>query len=56
MENKRIDRINELCKKDKVEGLTEIEKEEQKRLRQEYINCFKNNLKSQLDCIEIVDK
>lgn len=55
MDNKRIDRINELCKKDKEEGLTDIEKEEQNKLRKEYINSFKKNLKSQLDCIEFIE-
>ena len=55
MDNKRIDRINELCKKDKEEGLTEIEKEEQNKLRKEYIDSFKKNLKSQLDCIEFIE-
>lgn len=54
--NKRIDRINELSKKEKAEGLTDIEKQEQGKLRKEYINLFKKNLKAQLDCIEIVDK
>lgn len=54
--NKRIDRINELSKKEKSEGLTDIEKQEQGKLREEYIKLFKKNLKAQLDCIEIVDK
>ena len=53
----QIDRINELAKKSKTsEGLTEKEKEEQKKLRKEYIEAFKANLKSQLDNIEFVDK
>ena len=38
MERKKIDRINELAKKSKEEGLTPEEKEEQAALRQEYIN------------------
>ena len=55
MDDKRLERINELCKKDKEEGLTSLEKQEQAKLRKEYIGLFKKNLKSQLDCIEIVD-
>lgn len=55
MDNKKIERINELCKKAKEEGLTDIEKEEQDKLRKEYINSFKKNLKSQLDCIEFTE-
>ena len=51
-----ISRINELARKSKTaEGLTEKEKAEQQRLRQEYIKAFRRNLKSQLDNIEIVD-
>ena len=53
----QIDRINELARKSKTaEGLTAEEKEEQQRLRKEYIAAFRANLKSQLDNIEVVDK
>jgi len=50
-----IDRINELAKKKKTEGLTDEEAAEQKALYKEYIAAFRANLKSQLDNIEIVD-
>ena len=50
-----IDRINELARKKKAEGLTEEEAAEQKVLYREYIDAFKANLKAQLDMIEIVD-
>ena len=50
-----IDRINELSRKSKKEGLTPEEAEEQAVLRRAYIDAFKANLKSQLDNIEIVD-
>lgn len=43
-----IGRINELARKAKTEGLTEEEKEEQKRLRREYIDSVVGNLRSQL--------
>ena len=36
MEKKKIDRINELARKSKTEGLTEAEKAEQTQLRNEY--------------------
>jgi len=53
----KIDRINELAHKAKTpEGLTEAEKAEQQKLRKEYIEAFKANLKSQLDNIEFVEK
>lgn len=51
----KIDRINELSRKSKIEQLTEAEKSEQSRLRAEYIQAFRKNLKNQLDNIEIVD-
>lgn len=57
MEQKKIERINELAKKSKTsEGLTEQEKAEQKILRQEYINSYKANLISQLENTYIVDE
>lgn len=55
MDKEKIERINYLAKKCKQEGLTEEEKSEQDCLRKEYIRCFRNNFKKQLDCIEIVD-
>ncbi len=51
-----LDRINELYKKQVEVGLTEEEKVEQTKLRKEYIKAFRNNLKSQLDSIVIVDE
>ena len=53
MEKSKIDRINELAKK---ETLTDEEKEEQKKLRQEYIDEYKNNLRAQLDNTYIMDE
>lgn len=49
MDSKKIDRINELAKKQKTEGLTEEEKDEQAVLRREYIDSFKASLVSQLE-------
>ena len=48
-----IKRINELYHKSQAEGLTEEEKEEQKNLRQKYIDSIKNNLKGQLESLSI---
>ncbi len=56
MEQKKIDRINELARKQKTEGLTEEEKAEQFTLRREYIESFKRSLTSQLDNMYIVDE
>lgn len=51
--DERIKRINELYHKSQQEGLTEEEKEEQAKLRKEYVDSVRNNLKSQLDNIVI---
>lgn len=56
MERKKIDRISELAKKSRTDGLTPEEKKEQQQLRQEYIEAIRNNFKSTLDNIEIIDK
>ncbi|MDE7266479.1 MAG: DUF896 domain-containing protein [Lachnospiraceae bacterium] len=49
----RIKRINELYHKSQAEGLTEAEKQEQAKLRAEYVANVKANLKSQLDNVSI---
>lgn len=51
--DERILRINELYHKSQAEGLTEEEKEEQKKLRQEYVLSIRGSLKAQLDNIDI---
>ena len=49
MEQKKIDRINELAHKKKTVGLTEAELAEQKALREEYLSEFRASFKAQLD-------
>lgn len=56
MDKNKLNRINELSRKSKTVGLTPAEKEEQQILRKEYINEFRNSLKSTLDTIVIVDE
>ena len=56
MDKSRIDRINELYRKSKAEGLSEVEKMGQQILRKEYIDAIKRNLTSQLDNISIQEK
>ena len=53
MDAKKIERINQLARKSKQEGLTPLEKEEQKKLWAEYIASVRMNLKAQLDNIDI---
>lgn len=55
MTQEKINRINELSRKQKSEGLTEEEKQEQYILRREYIESFKASLVSQLENTYIVE-
>lgn len=55
MTQEKIDRINELARKQKSVGLTEEEKQEQYVLRREYIESFKRSLVSQLENTYIVE-
>lgn len=53
MEQSKIDRINELYRKSKAEGLTEAEKKEQALLRKQFVADVKKNLTAQLNNIDI---
>ncbi len=53
MNQEKINRINELYRKSKAEGLTEEEKKEQALLREEYISSVRANLRGQLNNISI---
>lgn len=52
----QINRINELARKSKAEGLTEEEKAEQAVLRRAYIDAVKASLTSNLDHTYVVDE
>ena len=54
--DEKIQRINELARRSKPEGLTEEEKKEQQLLRKEFLASVRMNLKSQLDNIDILNK
>ena len=54
--DEKIQRINELARRSKAEGLTEEEKKEQQLLRKEFLASVRMNLKSQLDNIDILNK
>ena len=57
MEQKQIDRINELARKAKTpEGLTEWEEMERAALRREYIDSVLGSLRGQLDTTYLVDE
>lgn len=52
----QIDRINQLARKSKAEGLTAAEKEEQAKLRRIYIDAVKASLVGQLEHTYLVDE
>jgi uncharacterized protein YnzC (UPF0291/DUF896 family) len=56
MEQKKIDRINELARKSKAEGLTDEERVEQAQLRSEYIAAYRASLVAALENTYIVDE
>lgn len=56
MDELQIQRINELARKSKAEGLTTAEKEEQATLRREYIEAVRMNLRGQLNNIDVKEK
>ncbi len=55
MESTRIERINELYHKAQKEGLTEEEKQEQERLRKEYVAAVRRNLRGTLEQVSFVN-
>ena len=55
MDQKKIDRINELARKAKEQELTPEEAEERAQLRAEYVAAFKRNLVASLESIRVVD-
>ena len=56
MDQKKIERINELARKKKAGGLTEAEAAEQAALRKEYLDGYRENLKAMLDSIVVEEK
>ena len=53
MEHRKIERINELTRKQKTTGLTASEVEEQAALRKEYLDEWKENMRKVLDGVVI---
>ena len=56
MEKIKIDRINELARKSKIEELSEEEKLEQTMLREEFLAEIRADVRASLESIEIVDE
>lgn len=55
LSKEKINRINQLARASKTRQLTEAEKLEQVKLREEYIRAFRKSFRKQLENIEIVD-
>ena len=53
-DQKKLDRINELAKKNKAEGLSKEELAEREVLRKEYLEHFRSHFKSRLENIKVV--
>ena len=51
MEKEQIARINELARKSRTSGLTPEEKDEQQRLRTQYLREFRQNMEDTLRCV-----
>lgn len=56
MRKEEIDRINELYRKSKAEGLTEEERKEQALLRKQFVADVRGNLVSQLNQIDMINE
>lgn len=56
MDETKIARINALYHKSQSDGLTEEEKKEQAALRKEYITAIRENMRSSLNQISIVEE
>ncbi len=50
-----LERINELARKSKEEGLTKKEKNEQYTLRQAYLKGIRKSFKNQLHSVKVID-
>lgn len=56
MTDEMIQRINFLANKSREDGLTDEEKQEQAKLRQEYIRMFRQGVENTMNNVYIVDE
>ena len=56
MDEKKVQRINELTRLSRERELTEEEQQERQALRMEYVESVKKNLAAQLDHTVVVDE
>ena len=55
LSNEKLERINELARKAKGEGLSKEEQAEQQELRKEYLHQFRKAFKNQLHSVKVMD-
>lgn len=55
-QDKLLKKINALAHKNKETGLTEAEKKERQRLREQYLKNFREGLRQRLESTKFVDK
>lgn len=55
LSKEKLNRINELARKKKTEGLTPFETKEQHLLRQEYLSAFRGGMKHHIEGMKVVD-
>ena len=56
LDPKKIERINELARKKKTVGLTQVEQDEQLLLRQEYVEAFRGGMRNHIEGLKVVDE
>lgn len=52
----KLDRINVLARKQRAEGLTDDEKEEQSELREQYVKAFRSGMRNSIEGMKVVDE
>ena len=56
LDSKKIERLNELARKKKTVGLTQVEQDEQLLLRQEYLEVFRGGMRNHIEGLKVVDE
>ncbi len=55
LSEEKMKRINELAKKAKTKRLSDVEAEEQARLRSEYLETFRNSMRNTVTSLKVID-
>lgn len=55
LSKEKLNRINELAKKSKSEGLTSQEKKEQQQLREQYLQNIRKTFKGTIENMKVID-